>query len=180
MTTGRRLAIGSRPGRGELSCLAEALELNSEMAANELLIQLIDELARLNGRLISIKTGFMEEGDPTGLANLVLTAVVRASVPPTVPQIGRSLGHQRQTVQRKADLLAEEGLVDWIDNPDHKSSKRLVPTDRGRSIYEAASGRSHQWATRFVETIDHDSLAIAVATLRAIRAQIESEARERN
>lgn len=177
------MAMGRCPvekrATGDASCLAEAIALNSAMDANELLIQLIDELARLNGRLTPIKTSFMNDGDPTGLANLVLTAVVRASSPPTVPQIGRSLGLQRQTVQRKADLLAGEGLVDWVANPDHKSSRRLVATSRGRAIYEAASERSLEWAARFVESIDHDRLADTVATLRSIRSRIEFEARKR-
>jgi DNA-binding MarR family transcriptional regulator len=50
----------------------------------------------------------------------------------SVPRIARRLGLSRQAVQRIADLLVEEGLTIFADNPDHKSSPHLVLTDAGR------------------------------------------------
>ena len=48
---------------------------------------------------------------------LVLSAVAGALSPPTVPQIGRSLGHPRQVIQRIADALVARGLIGFEDNP---------------------------------------------------------------
>ena len=60
------------------------------------LIGLSDELIRLNGRL---KGRFAGARRSEGLGDselTVLNAVVEADRPPTVPQIGRSLGQPRQ------------------------------------------------------------------------------------
>src|SRR3546814_12463811 len=58
------------------------------------------EVARLRGRMRAL---YADTRSASGLAEMeltVLTAVVNAAAPPTVAQIGRSLGHPRQVVQR--------------------------------------------------------------------------------
>jgi len=54
----------------------------------------------------------------------------------TVPQIARRLGQTRQNIQRLANELAEERLVDFADNPDHKRSPLVSLTERGRSVLD--------------------------------------------
>ena len=44
--------------------------------------------------------------------------------PLTVPQIAQMRPTSRQRMQRLADELAAEGLVEFIDNPGHRRSKR--------------------------------------------------------
>jgi DNA-binding MarR family transcriptional regulator len=104
----------------------------------------------------------------------VLTAVVRGGRPPTVPQIARSLGHSRQAVQRLADALVALGMVDTIDNPDHKRARLLVPTRRGREAYEAADAVSRTWADEVAAGLDPADLAAATRTLREIRNRLEA------
>jgi DNA-binding MarR family transcriptional regulator len=144
----------------------------------DLMIQLIDEMQRTRGRLASVTHAFSDPGGPVGLAMTVLTAVVRASHPPTVPQIGRSLGYPRQTVQRQAEDLVERGLIAFIDNPDHKRARRLVATGTGQATQDRASVRSLDWAANITQGLDPNDLAGAVAVLRTIRGRIESELRE--
>ena len=52
--------------------------------------------------------------------------------PLTVPQIAQMRPTSRQRMQRLADELAAEGLVEFIDNPKHRRSKlvRLTPQRR--------------------------------------------------
>src|SRR5690349_13099555 len=104
----------------------------------ELMFQLIDEVKRGHGRLMSRWTGPRMPGEPEGVGWLVLTAAVLAVQPPTVPQIGRSLGYPRQTIQRQAELLAARGLLDFVDNPDHKRARRIVATPAGVAMQRAA------------------------------------------
>jgi DNA-binding MarR family transcriptional regulator len=135
---------------------------------------LTDEVLRLHGRLIA-------NGDPgkaAGLTHaqaLVLTAVVNAERPPTVPQIGRSLGHARQSVQRIADALVARGLVAAKENPDHKRAPLLIVTEAGRATHRRLEEHGEAWMARVTEGIDQDDIAAAARTLRAFRARLEAD-----
>jgi DNA-binding MarR family transcriptional regulator len=55
--------------------------------------------------------------------------------PLTVPQIARMRPTSRQRMQRLADELAGEGLVEFIDNPSHRRSKLVRLTRKGEGRY---------------------------------------------
>jgi len=57
--------------------------------------------------------------------------------PLTVPQIAQMRPTSRQRMQRLADELAAEGLVEFIDNPKHRRSKLVQLTRKGFSRYSA-------------------------------------------
>jgi DNA-binding MarR family transcriptional regulator len=61
--------------------------------------------------------------------------------PLTVPQIARMRPTSRQRMQRLADELAAEGLVEFVDNPKHRSSKLVRLTRKGEARYRAMSAR---------------------------------------
>ena len=61
--------------------------------------------------------------------------------PLTVPQIARMRPTSRQRMQRLADELAAEGLVEFIENPKHRSSKLLRLTRKGERRYREMSAR---------------------------------------
>ena len=55
--------------------------------------------------------------------------------PLTVPEIAKMRPTSRQRMQRLADELAAEGLVEFIDNPRHRRSKLVRLTRKGASHY---------------------------------------------
>jgi DNA-binding MarR family transcriptional regulator len=61
--------------------------------------------------------------------------------PLTVPQIAQMRPTSRQRMQRLADELATEGLVELIDNPRHRRSKLVRLTRKGDSRYRELSAR---------------------------------------
>ena len=61
--------------------------------------------------------------------------------PLTVPQIAQMRPTSRQRMQRLADELAAEGLVEFIDNPKHRRSKRLRLTPKGDARYRELNAR---------------------------------------
>jgi len=67
----------------------------------------------------------------TRLERLILIAITESDVLQTAPQIGRTLGHSRQVVQKAANKLLELGLVRKLPNPDHKSAALFEPTAAG-------------------------------------------------
>jgi DNA-binding MarR family transcriptional regulator len=61
--------------------------------------------------------------------------------PLTVPQIAQMRPTSRQRMQRLADELAAEGLVEFIDNPKHRRSKLVRLTPKGDRRYRALNAR---------------------------------------
>ena len=55
--------------------------------------------------------------------------------PLTVPQIAQMRPTSRQRMQRLADELAADGLVEFIDNPKHRRSKLVRLTPKGDAQY---------------------------------------------
>ncbi len=138
-----------------------------------------DEVARLRGRMRAL---FAETRTQSGLPEMeltVLTAVVNAAAAPTVAQIGRSLGHPRQVVQRAANRLAELGLIAFTDNPDHKRASLIVATEDGRALKAADHSRASAVTKAVLERVDGKAFAEAADRLHAIRQEIEALLRER-
>jgi DNA-binding MarR family transcriptional regulator len=61
--------------------------------------------------------------------------------PLTIPQIAQMRPTSRQRMQRLADELAAEGLVEFIDNPRHRRSKLVRLTSKGGARYRELSAR---------------------------------------
>ncbi len=148
--------------------------------AAKALISLLDELARLRGRLVGAFRVVSEQQGCSELEMLVLTAVVGAVSPPTVPRIGRSLGHPRQVIQRIADDLARRGLIGFRQNPDHKRARLLVSTEAGRQLKAAADRHGLEIAGNLIAGLEAESLRATGAALHAIRERIELNLRGGN
>jgi DNA-binding MarR family transcriptional regulator len=151
--------------------------MSSDTSKAQLMIQLIDEVVRGRSRLHG-HHNFHGLDELKGLPGLILTATVGAAHPPTVPQIGRSLGYPRQTIQRNAELLVRLGLVVFVENPDHKRAHRLTATPEGAELQSRADELSRRWAARLTADLPAEDLAVTVQTLRAIRHNLEAEVRE--
>src|ERR671924_1569841 len=61
--------------------------------------------------------------------------------PLTVPQIAQMRPTSRQRMQRLADELAADGLVEFVDNPRHRRSKLVRLTRKGEARYRELSAR---------------------------------------
>jgi DNA-binding MarR family transcriptional regulator len=61
--------------------------------------------------------------------------------PLTVPQIAQMRPTSRQRMQRLADELAAEALVEFIDNPRHRRSKLVRLTPKGNARYRELNAR---------------------------------------
>lgn len=61
--------------------------------------------------------------------------------PLTVPQIAQMRPTSRQRMQRLADELAAEGLVEFTDNPRHRRSRLVQLTPKGDARYHELNAR---------------------------------------
>ena len=152
-----------------------AADSNEELGEASL-ISLFDSLSRLRGRLSSV----FAPARPEALSvteMTVLNAVAGARTPPTVPQIGRSLGHARQVIQRAATTLVAAGLIEMQPNPDHKRASLLVCTRRGMDVKVEADARAAAIARSLDEVIDPALATKAIRLLDEMRGRLDQHAR---
>src|SRR5215207_9086901 len=64
--------------------------------------------------------------------------------PQTVAHMAREMGHARQSVQRVADVLANEGLVIYKENPADRRAQLLELTPHGAQVLAAIYALSDQ------------------------------------
>jgi DNA-binding MarR family transcriptional regulator len=151
--------------------------MNGQFDSRPALVGLVDEVIRLGGRLKSVFADARREAGLGDSEFTVLNAVVEAERPPTVPQIGRSLGRPRQIIQRAANALEEAGYIRAVPNPDHKRAVLLVAEEKGVAVKREADARADEMAALLGERLDLTEVAAATGALRAIRRQLEARLR---
>ena len=92
--------------------------------------------------------------------------------PQTVSQIARTMGLRRQSVQRTADLLATDGVAEYVDNPADRRAQLLALTPSGRGPAEDRARAVQEWARNHGEAIGRKSLESAADALEEIIAQL--------
>jgi DNA-binding MarR family transcriptional regulator len=104
-----------------------------------------------------------------------LTLEMVQDQPATVAQIAKRLGLTRQSVQRIADLLEQDRLTEYLDNPAHRTSQLVRLTPRGRQTLHAIQGAQRAWSNRVGATIGEASLRHAAGVVeRLTQALMES------
>jgi DNA-binding MarR family transcriptional regulator len=152
------------------------------------MIGLVDSVSLVHGRLKSAfaesrlsseRVGLTPVAQLSEMEMVVLNSVTEAERPPTVPQIGRSLGHARQVIQRSANSLVAAGLVAIAENPDHKRAALLLATPKGIKVKRAADKRGVAIADELLSSVDPKLVEKVTALLDQIKLQLESHERSK-
>ena len=64
--------------------------------------------------------------------------------PQTVAKIARDMGHARQSVQRVADVLVDEGLAGYKDHETDRRTKLVEITPKGEEVLHAIHEKQYQ------------------------------------
>ena len=106
----------------------------------EALAELMLEVAQCFFRIRALgqKTGLITSWGGGGFGFMRSLALLG---PLTVPQIAQMRPTSRQRMQRLADELEVEGLVEFIDNPKHRRSKLVRLTRKGDARYRELKAR---------------------------------------
>jgi DNA-binding MarR family transcriptional regulator len=90
----------------------------------------------------------------------------------TVADVARALGLARQSVQRIADILAEDELAEFVENPDHRRAKLVRLTRRGAATLRSIQGAQRAWADVLGAEVGEAALARANRTLERVAAAL--------
>ncbi|MDQ1009423.1 DNA-binding MarR family transcriptional regulator [Streptomyces sp. V4I23] len=138
----------------------------------ELLTRTALGVFRLNGQFITVSDGLAQEAGLTAARWQVLGAVLRE--PETVAGIARTMGITRQSVQRIADLLAEQGLAEYRPNPAHRRAKLLHATEAGREAIRKIDPGHARLARRLLGELGAEGFAETVRVLERLSRAMDA------
>ena len=126
---------------------------------------------KLNGQMLSAGEAIARPVGVTVAWWQVLGAVLRE--PLTVAGIGRQMGITRQAVQRIADRLVDEGMLESKPNPAHKRSPLFAPTATGRAAIERIAPEQTAFSTRIIEAFGRDELEHLISELHRMSTVVD-------
>ena len=138
----------------------------SQTTEDELISLVLDEVAEFSRSLERIEERIASAEGESRARWQVLNALSSGSA--TVSQIARRLGLTRQSVQRVADLLERERMVESKKNPDHKRAPLIAPTARGRRTLKKLEKRSRAFRSMVAKKTRKRRLADLRVRLRDV------------
>lgn len=137
-----------------------------------ILNELMQECFRLNRGLLDVSQQLTDGTPVTGAQWGVLTALAQGNQkdePATVAETARRMGLARQSVQRVTDVLADNGLVKYLPNPDDKRAKFALVTPAGRRLLARLEDRQLSWVSDIVAGHSAAELTAAMQLIKDIR-----------
>lgn len=92
--------------------------------------------------------------------------------PMTVAALARSRPVARQWIQRLANQLEKQGLIEFVDNPEHKRAKLMRITPAGTKLLRRIGAAFDDWANEMKKDFDERAMQSAFATLRKLRERL--------
>jgi len=113
-------------------------------SAGDAFSRLVVEVFRLDGALTAAGDALARPAGQTTARWRILAAVDQQ--PMTVAQIARAWSFARQSVQRIADALEQDGLIRYEANPGHRRAKLVELTPAGRRALAKIQRAQREWA----------------------------------
>jgi len=95
--------------------------------------------------------------------------------PLTVPQIAQMRPTSRQRMQRLADELAAEGLVEFVDNPKHQRSNLVQLTRKGDARYRDMNARFLMIASTMGLTLKEADIRETTEIVRRLSDELKGD-----
>lgn len=86
----------------------------------------------------------------------------------TVPQLARSRPVSRQHIQKLANTMIADGVIELVGNPAHKRSKLLQLTPKGEAVFQEISDRIVQEAEVFAQDMQSEEVEVSIRVIRQL------------
>ncbi|HYH81308.1 MAG TPA: MarR family winged helix-turn-helix transcriptional regulator [Longimicrobium sp.] len=147
--------------------------MSGRTPAGDALTQLVMRTFRLNGLFLDVAETIARPSGLTAARWQVLGAVLRQPI--TVSGVARAMGLTRQSVQRLADALVDDGMAAYLPNPAHRRARLLAPTGRGWEAIGITRPRQHAWTRQVTEEIGAEEIERAVRLIDRVVAKLEDD-----
>jgi DNA-binding MarR family transcriptional regulator len=151
-----------RSGAGSMTGTDPIVDSKAEATA-ELMLEVAQCFFRI--RAVGQKTGLITSWGGGAFGFMRSLALLG---PLTVPQIAQMRPTSRQRMQRLADELAAEGLVEFVDNPKHLRSKLVRLTRKGDARYRDLHTRFLRLASTVCVALGETDVRRATKILRQL------------
>ncbi len=88
--------------------------------------------------------------------------------PQSVAQIARARPVARQAVQRMADELADQALIEFVENPTHRRAKLARLTNNGKKLMDETMAAELRFAGRLATNFGEREVEIARDVIRRL------------
>lgn len=143
-------------------------------AAGAAWTQLVLTVFRLNSELVSAGDRMTKDLRLTSARWQIFGAIGGEAF--TASQIARDMGLHRQTVQPLVDALEQDGLVEFITNPNHRRARLIRMTPAGRRAYVEALARQVDWANRIAAALPAKTITQTNDALRELVRRLQDDA----
>lgn len=150
-----------------LTIWAKLMKHSPEGAATTMLIL---QVFRVNGLLLGAGDRLSRDVGLTSARWQVLGAL--SERPLTAAQVARNMGLTRQSVQRLVDVLEEEGVVCFEDNPHHLRAKLIRMTEVGERKYAKVMEIQVGWVNHLSQGLRVADVKVALQVLRAMEERL--------
>jgi len=133
-----------------------------------LFLDLVLSIFRLNGLLIAEGDALTEKLGLTHARWKVIGAIALSNAGLTVPGVARILGQSRQAVQRITDVMVEDGLLAYQQNPKHKRSVLITLTEEGNHVYNMLREQQDPWVMENTQEIPIEELDQALRLIHRL------------
>ncbi len=127
-------------------------------------------LVEVNGLANRLKSSNIREAIPS--ASRAVLQVLQRGGPQTVPQIARVRFSSRQNIQIVVNRLQKEGLVNVLENPEHKRSVLIRLTEQGQVAISEASRADAELNSRVLPSFSQADLSSAAGVLNKLRKML--------
>jgi DNA-binding MarR family transcriptional regulator len=143
--------------------------------ASNAVTDLIRAVLRMNATVQKSGTRLMRGTGITNTRWQTLSDLVALEKPVTVSELSRYMGLTRQAIQRLADDMVSDGLVEFAENPGDARAMHLLLTKAGKAAYDDALEREWQWTNAIAEDFDAEQITHSVALLVAITQKMQTD-----
>ena len=126
---------------------------------------------KLNGQMLAAGEKLARPAGITVAWWQVLGAVLRQ--PLSAAGIARQMGITRQSVQRIANRLTADGLLEASPNPAHKTSPLFAPTPEGRLAIERIRPGQSAFSERLIESFGRTEFQTLISELARISTIVD-------
>lgn len=144
-----------------------------ESQTGEIFTKVALEIFKIEGMLNSEGDKLTKEFGLTSSRWKIIGAVKLSKEPLTVPQIGRTMGQSRQAVQRLVDIMTKDGLLQQVNNPNHKTAKYIELTPKAIKIYSKLDNKQILWANECSSELKKSELETTLNVLKKLSNQFE-------
>ena len=111
---------------------------------------------------------------PSGEGYWSVLRLLKVNGPQTVPQLARYRYVPRQSVQKLANEMLKDGVIELVNNPAHKRSKLLRLTPKGEVVFQEMSDRIAILAETLAEQQDAAQLQRAADVMKHLHERLRT------